>query len=217
MQILRNLPPSYQSMVDVITHRQPFPSFLEAKDMLLLHESRADTIELVVDNLSNSSTALYSNYNTNNSGKTKNKNNRNNNNKNGRNASKGSGPTNVSSSQYIFAGPTGNGNQQPVYYYAPQGHQQQQGRQVSAPLQQPAQGQVSVLGSGPLVPSYPPVQYQFHPSLGPLCPAAHAVGPFQPFALLAAPGQVQQSAYFAGPAAYPAAVHPAAGSYTSAA
>lgn len=31
MQILRQLPPSYHSIVDVITNTKPFPSFLEAK------------------------------------------------------------------------------------------------------------------------------------------------------------------------------------------
>lgn len=40
MQIIRQLPPSYQSIVNVITHKTPFPSFLEAKNMLLLHETR---------------------------------------------------------------------------------------------------------------------------------------------------------------------------------
>ena len=33
LQILQKLPPSYQSIIDVITHSKPFPSFLEAKNM----------------------------------------------------------------------------------------------------------------------------------------------------------------------------------------
>ncbi|KAJ9545573.1 hypothetical protein OSB04_025280 [Centaurea solstitialis] len=45
MQILRQLPPSYHSIVDVITNTKPFPSFLEAKNMLLLHESRNESIK----------------------------------------------------------------------------------------------------------------------------------------------------------------------------
>lgn len=35
MQILRQFPPSYHSIVEVITNAKPFPSFLEAKNMLL--------------------------------------------------------------------------------------------------------------------------------------------------------------------------------------
>lgn len=85
MQILRNLPPSYQSMVDVITNKVPFPSFLEAKDMLILHESRVELHDPPLDNLANSSSALYSSQNFNNNGKGKNKNK---NNKNIRGANK---------------------------------------------------------------------------------------------------------------------------------
>lgn len=40
MQILHQLPPSYHSIVDVITNMKPLPSFLVAKNMILLHESR---------------------------------------------------------------------------------------------------------------------------------------------------------------------------------
>ena len=60
MQILRGLPPSYQSIVDVITNTKPFPSFLEAKNMLLLHESREDTQEQILDTPNLNTTALYS-------------------------------------------------------------------------------------------------------------------------------------------------------------
>ena len=45
MQILRQLPPSYHSIVDVITNTKLLPSFLEAKNMLLLHESREESTE----------------------------------------------------------------------------------------------------------------------------------------------------------------------------
>lgn len=40
MQILRQLPPSYDSVVDNITDTKPFPKFYEAKNMLLGHELR---------------------------------------------------------------------------------------------------------------------------------------------------------------------------------
>ncbi|KAJ9564516.1 hypothetical protein OSB04_000482 [Centaurea solstitialis] len=60
MQILRQLPPSYHSIVDVITNTKPFPSFLEAKNMLLLHESREESLESHTDPPLTSSAALYS-------------------------------------------------------------------------------------------------------------------------------------------------------------
>lgn len=49
MQILRQLPPSYHSIVDVITNTKSLPSFLEVKNMLLLHESHeaASTLSLI--------------------------------------------------------------------------------------------------------------------------------------------------------------------------
>ncbi|KAJ9556825.1 hypothetical protein OSB04_011439 [Centaurea solstitialis] len=59
MQILRQLPPSYHSIVDVITNTKPFPSFLEAKNTLLLHESREESIEPHTDMPFTSSAALY--------------------------------------------------------------------------------------------------------------------------------------------------------------
>lgn len=58
MQILQKLPPSYQSIIDVITHSKPFPTFLEAKNMLLLHESRAENVESSPDSFPSSSPAL---------------------------------------------------------------------------------------------------------------------------------------------------------------
>lgn len=51
MQILRQLPPSYHSLVDVITNSKPFPSFLEAKNMLLLHKSREAASESTIDSM----------------------------------------------------------------------------------------------------------------------------------------------------------------------
>ncbi|KAJ9556167.1 hypothetical protein OSB04_010781 [Centaurea solstitialis] len=86
MQILRQLPPSYHSIVDVITNTKNFPSFLEAKNMLLLHESREESIESHTDPPLTSSAALYSSAQN---GKPKNKTNRGKN--NGRFASKGGG------------------------------------------------------------------------------------------------------------------------------
>lgn len=84
MQILRQLPPSYHSIVDVITNTKPFPSFLEAKNMLLLHESREESLEPHPDTPLTSTTALYSSSQP---GKSKNKPNKGRN--NGRIASKG--------------------------------------------------------------------------------------------------------------------------------
>ncbi|KAJ9565369.1 hypothetical protein OSB04_001335 [Centaurea solstitialis] len=80
MQILRQLPPSYHSIVDVITNTKLFPSFLEAKNMLLLHESREESLESHTDPPLTSSAALYSSAQN---GKPKNKTNRGKN--NGRN------------------------------------------------------------------------------------------------------------------------------------
>ena len=71
-----------------MTHTNPFPSFLEAKNMLLLHESREDQPELTTDTHLSPSSALYSTSATNNNGKGRNKNNRGNKNT-GRVASKG--------------------------------------------------------------------------------------------------------------------------------
>ncbi|KAJ9536095.1 hypothetical protein OSB04_un000733 [Centaurea solstitialis] len=102
MQILRQLPPSYHSIVDVITNTKPFPSFLEAKNMLLLHESREESIESHPDPPLTSSAAMYSSAKN---GKPKNKPNRGKN--NGRFASKGGGNTNVSASSHSFAGNQG--------------------------------------------------------------------------------------------------------------
>ncbi|KAJ9540269.1 hypothetical protein OSB04_026775 [Centaurea solstitialis] len=87
MQILRQLPPSYHSIVDVITNTKPFPSFLEAKNMLLLHESREESVEPHADTPLTSSAALYSSAQNALNGKSKNKFNRGRN--NGCSASKG--------------------------------------------------------------------------------------------------------------------------------
>ncbi|KAJ9553498.1 hypothetical protein OSB04_017543, partial [Centaurea solstitialis] len=75
LQILQHLPPSYQSLVDVITHTKPFPSFLEAKNMLLLHESREDQPDPTANTHLSPSSALYSTSAPNNNGKTRLKNN----------------------------------------------------------------------------------------------------------------------------------------------
>ncbi|KAJ9546650.1 hypothetical protein OSB04_019193 [Centaurea solstitialis] len=105
MQILRQLPPSYHSIVDVITNTKPFPSFLEAKNMLLLHESREESVEPHTDTPLTSSAALYSSAQSTLNGKSKNKFNKGRN--NGRSASKGGGNTNVSASSHSFAGNQG--------------------------------------------------------------------------------------------------------------
>ncbi|KAJ9565780.1 hypothetical protein OSB04_001746 [Centaurea solstitialis] len=60
MQILRQLPPPYHSIVDVITNTKPFPSLLEAKNMLLLHESHEESIEPHPDTALTFFAALYS-------------------------------------------------------------------------------------------------------------------------------------------------------------
>ncbi|KAJ9547656.1 hypothetical protein OSB04_020199 [Centaurea solstitialis] len=91
MQILRQLPPSYHSIVDVITNTKPFPSFLEAKNMLLLHESREESVEPHTDTPLTSSAALYSSTPFAPNGKPKNKSNKGQN--FGRVASKGGGVT----------------------------------------------------------------------------------------------------------------------------
>ncbi|KAJ9551722.1 hypothetical protein OSB04_015767 [Centaurea solstitialis] len=89
MQILRQLPPSYHSIVDVITNTKPFPSFLEAKNMLLLHESREESVEPHTETPLTSSAALYSSTPSAPNGKPKNKSNKGRN--FGRVASKGGG------------------------------------------------------------------------------------------------------------------------------
>ncbi|KAJ9546692.1 hypothetical protein OSB04_019235 [Centaurea solstitialis] len=76
MQILRQLPPSYHSIVDVITNTKPFPSFLEVKNMLLLHESREESVEPHTDTPLTSSAALYSSTPSAPNGKPKNKSNK---------------------------------------------------------------------------------------------------------------------------------------------
>lgn len=62
MQILRQLPPSYHSIVDMITNTKPLPSFVEAKNILILHEARKQSIDPTSDASLTSSTALYSSH-----------------------------------------------------------------------------------------------------------------------------------------------------------
>lgn len=60
MQILRQLPPSYHNIVDVITNTKPYLSFLEAKNMLLLHESREVSTEFIPKTFMTQNFALFS-------------------------------------------------------------------------------------------------------------------------------------------------------------
>nr|KAJ0213521.1 hypothetical protein LSAT_V11C400213370 [Lactuca sativa] len=71
MQILRGLPPSYQSIINVVMNTKPFPSFLEAKNMLLLHEHHEENHDMMQDPTNITTTALYSVSQQ--SGKSKNK------------------------------------------------------------------------------------------------------------------------------------------------
>lgn len=100
MQILRGLPPSYQSIVDVTTNTKPFPSFLEAKNMLLLHENREETNDSTPDPANTTTTALYSVSHQ--PGKSKNKWNKNRG--NNRTTSKGAGNSSHSTSTNQLAG-----------------------------------------------------------------------------------------------------------------
>ena len=59
MQILCQLPPVYHWTVDVITHMKSFPSFLQAKNMLLLHESREENVDLMLNAQKITIVALY--------------------------------------------------------------------------------------------------------------------------------------------------------------
>lgn len=49
MQILCQLPPSYHCIVDFITNTKLLPSFLEAKNMLLLHEEHKENVGYMFD------------------------------------------------------------------------------------------------------------------------------------------------------------------------
>ncbi|CAI9291230.1 unnamed protein product [Lactuca saligna] len=98
MQILHQLPPSYHIILDIITNIKCFPSFLKAKNMLLLHESREESIDPTSDSILTSSAALFSSAPTN--GKSKNKFNKVECNE--RFASKGGGSSNVSASSNFF-------------------------------------------------------------------------------------------------------------------
>ncbi|KAJ9557254.1 hypothetical protein OSB04_011868 [Centaurea solstitialis] len=84
---------------------KPFPSFLEAKNMLLLHESREQSLEPSPNTPLTSSAAPYSSSQPAQNGKLKNKSNKGRN--NGHFASKGEGNTNVPASSHSFAGNQG--------------------------------------------------------------------------------------------------------------
>ncbi|CAI9284038.1 unnamed protein product [Lactuca saligna] len=60
VQILRQLPPSYHIIINVLTNTNPFPSFHEAKNMLHLHESHEESTEATNDAILTSSAALFS-------------------------------------------------------------------------------------------------------------------------------------------------------------
>ncbi|CAI9259844.1 unnamed protein product [Lactuca saligna] len=76
IQILRGPPSSYQSIIDVVTNTNPFPTFLQSKNMLLVHEGREDNPDDVVDPIP--SPTLYSSVNNSRKSKTKWNRNRNN-------------------------------------------------------------------------------------------------------------------------------------------
>lgn len=100
MQILRQLPAFYHNIVDVITNTKPLPSFLETKDMLLLHEAREENMDAMLDSSNPVTLALYlvsSQY-----GKSKNKWNKNCNTNRG--ASKGRSNSSLSTVTKNFAG-----------------------------------------------------------------------------------------------------------------
>lgn len=56
---------SYQSIVDVITNTNLFSSFMEAKNMLLLHWNCDENHDPMLDSKNNNTTALYSVSHTN--------------------------------------------------------------------------------------------------------------------------------------------------------
>ncbi|KAJ9560232.1 hypothetical protein OSB04_005392 [Centaurea solstitialis] len=155
MQILRQLPPSYHSIVDVITNTKPFPSFLEAKNMLLLHESREESVEPHTDTPLTSSAALYSSSQSTLNGKSKNK--FNNGRNNGRSASRG-GNTNVSASSHSFAGNQGHSQ---AYFGNSPGHVPSvQPRLLGAPPVPsfgtgPPQSSPTMLSAPPQLPAHP--------------------------------------------------------------
>ncbi|KAJ9544405.1 hypothetical protein OSB04_024112 [Centaurea solstitialis] len=166
MQILRQLPPSYHSIVDVITNTKPFPSFLEAKNMLLLHESREESVEPHTDTPLTSSAALYSSTPSAPNGKPKNKSNK------GRNFwascfQRGGGNTNVSASSHSFAG--NQGHSQAYFWASPHAPPAQPGLLGAPP--------VHSFGSGAPQPSptmfsapQHPSPHTFHPSPVPSSP-----------------------------------------------
>lgn len=59
MQILRQLPP-YDIIINALTKMKPFPSFLEAKNMLILLECHEESTKATSDAILTSSAALYS-------------------------------------------------------------------------------------------------------------------------------------------------------------
>lgn len=60
MKILRGLLSSYHSIVNVVKNTKPFPSFLEAKNMLLLRETREENDDQMLEQPHPTITALYS-------------------------------------------------------------------------------------------------------------------------------------------------------------
>ncbi|KAJ9545500.1 hypothetical protein OSB04_025207 [Centaurea solstitialis] len=62
LQILQHLPPSYQSLVDVITHTKPFPSFLEAKNMCTWRSSsfQCSTATVTTERCASTANSEYS-------------------------------------------------------------------------------------------------------------------------------------------------------------
>ncbi|GKD83517.1 hypothetical protein Tco_1350356 [Tanacetum coccineum] len=102
LQILRNLPASCHSIVNVITNTKPFPSFLDVGNTLLLHESREDNSKDTTDVVASPSTALFTT--TDNIGKCTNRTNKNIG--NGHGDSKGAGNSNGFISGGGFAGNT---------------------------------------------------------------------------------------------------------------
>lgn len=192
MQILRQLPPSYHSLVDVITNTKPFPSFLEAKNMLLLHESREASTESSLDSTLTQTAALFSSAT--NSGKSKNRWNKN------RNATKtapkggGGGGHSSPDPPMPFAGILGNNPSvfggvaaSPTSVIAPGPHPLAHGISL---LQQPTASQLRL--SAQSAPT--PQQAQLVAPPGPTTPAFGPSGFGQPM-MYSSPGLGQPSAY----------------------
>ncbi|GKE88734.1 hypothetical protein Tco_1566209 [Tanacetum coccineum] len=72
MQILRQLPSSYNSIKDIITNTIPFPMFVNARNMLLLDKSRDEYSEPRIEPMLDATISLYHTTHQNNNGKGKN-------------------------------------------------------------------------------------------------------------------------------------------------